>query len=59
MQGDMDVDGGGILAGVPIQEVGRRVRENVVAAASGSPAKSELLCLGEQEFMPCLVGPVL
>jgi len=50
MQGDMDVNGGTIADGLEtVEDVGRRIVEAVVAAASGLPTKSE--ALGHQEFV--------
>lgn len=50
MRDDMDVNGGTIADGVEtIEEVGARILEAIVAAASGQPTKSE--ALGHQEFV--------
>jgi altronate dehydratase large subunit len=50
MEGDMDVNGGTIADGFEtVEDVGRHVVEAVVAAASGTPTKSE--ALGHQEFV--------
>jgi altronate dehydratase large subunit len=50
MEGDMDVNGGTIADGLEtVEDVGRHVVEAVVAAASGTPTKSE--ALGHQEFV--------
>lgn len=59
MEGDMDVDCGTVLAGEPLEEAGRRVFERVLAAASGERTKSEVLGLGEVEFLPWILGPVV
>jgi len=59
MEEDMDIDCGVILDGVPLETVGRQIFEEVVAVASGKPTKSELVGVGEEEFAPWMVGPVL
>jgi altronate hydrolase len=59
MQDDMDIDCGVILDGASIAEVGRRIFEEIVEVASGRPTKSELSGLGEAEFAPWMLGPVL
>jgi altronate hydrolase len=59
MEDDMDIDCGVILDGVSVEEVGRRIFEEVVAVASGKKSKSELSGVGEEEFAPWMMGPVL
>jgi len=59
MQDDMDIDCGVILDGAPLHEVGRRIFEEVIAVASGKKSKSELAGVGEEEFAPWMMGPVL
>ncbi len=59
MLGDMDLDAGVILDGVPVQEVGRRIFEEILAVASGQQTKSEQQGLGDEEFMPWTIGPTL
>jgi altronate hydrolase len=59
MSEDMDIDCGVILDGTPLETVGRQIFEEVVAVASGKATKSELLGVGEEEFAPWMVGPVL
>jgi altronate hydrolase len=59
MRQDMDVDCGPILAGVPLGAVGASVLEKVIAVASGERTKSETLGIGEAEFLPWSLGPVL
>ena len=59
MEDDMDIDCGVILDGVSIEEVGRRIFEEVVSVASGKKSKSELSGVGEEEFAPWMMGPVL
>lgn len=59
MTDDMDIDAGVILNGVPLEEVGRQIFEEIVAVASGKKTKSELAGYGEEEFAPWVIGPVL
>jgi altronate hydrolase len=56
---DMDVDAGVILAGTPVQEVGRQIFEEILAVASGKKTKSEVNGVGEEEFAPWGIGPTL
>jgi altronate hydrolase len=56
---DMDVDAGVILAGTPVQEVGRQIFEEILAVASGKKTKSEINGVGEEEFAPWGIGPTL
>ena len=59
MSEDMDIDAGVILAGVPLEEVGRLIFEEVLAVAGGRKTKSELAGVGEEEFSPWIIGPIL
>lgn len=59
MPEDMDVDAGVILNGVPIAEVGRQIFEKLIAVAGGEKTKSEAQGLGEHEFAPWMLGPVM
>jgi len=56
---DMDLNAGEILSGRSVADVGREIFEEVLAIASGRPTKSELCGLGDEEFVPWTVGPVL
>src|SRR5262249_56826364 len=56
---DMDVDAGVILAGTPVEAVGRQIFEEVLAVASGQKTKSENNGVGEEEFAPWSIGPTL
>jgi altronate hydrolase len=56
---DMDVNAGEILNGTTVQELGRVIFEELLAVASGKETKSEALGLGEDEFAPWVIGPVL
>ena len=59
MPDDMDIDCGVILDGVPVEEIGRHIFEEVISVASGKKSKSELAGVGEEEFAPWMMGPVL
>jgi arabinonate dehydratase len=59
MEEDMDIDCGVILDGVPLPEVGGRIFEEMIAVASGKRSKSELAGVGEEEFAPWIIGPVM
>lgn len=59
MQGDMDLNAGEILTGRGVAEVGREIFEEILAVASGKKTKSEQLGVGDEEFVPWVVGPVL
>ncbi len=56
---DMDLNAGVILAGTPVEEVGRQIFELVLDVASGRKTKSELHGIGEEEFAPWSIGPTL
>jgi altronate hydrolase len=59
MSDDMDINAGVILEGVPVEEVGRLIFEEVLAVASGKRSKSEQSGVGEEEFAPWSIGPTL
>ena len=59
MSEDMDINCGVILEGTPLPEVGRQIFEEIVAVASGKRSKSELSGVGEEEFAPWIIGPVM
>ena len=59
MEGDMDVNAGEILAGRPLEDVGREIFEKILAVASGEKTKSEQLGYGDDEFVPWQIGPTL
>jgi altronate hydrolase len=56
---DMDIDAGIILAGATVEEVGRTVCDTLIRMASGEKSKSESQMLGEEEFSPWILGPVM
>jgi len=53
---DMDLNAGRILEGASIEEVGRKIFDEILAVASGKETKSELADLGEEEFNPWILG---
>ena len=59
MSDDMDLDAGGILRGRSVADVGQEIFERVLAVASGEKTKSEQHGLGDEEFVPWTVGPML
>ena len=59
MKDDMDIDCGVVLAGTPVHHVGQQIFEEIVAVASGKKTKSEENGLGEEEFAPWSMGPVM
>jgi altronate hydrolase len=60
MQDDMDLDAGTILSqGRSVEDVGEEIFAAILAVASGEHTKSEQLGLGEEEFQPWILGPVL
>jgi len=59
MRGDMDINADRVLEGMPVEEVGREIFEKILTVASGEKTKSELNGVGEEEFAPWGIGPVL
>jgi altronate hydrolase len=59
MADDMDLDAGPILEGEPVEGVGRRLFELILDVAGGAGTKSEAQGVGEEEFAPWQIGPVL
>ncbi|SAK46711.1 altronate dehydratase [Caballeronia hypogeia] len=54
---DMDLNCGGILDGVAsVESTGRAIFDALLGAASGQRTKSELLGLGDHEFVPWQIG---
>ena len=56
---DMDIDAGTVLSGHSLQSLGEEIFDEILAVASGKKTKSELQNLGEEEFIPWIVGPTL
>jgi altronate hydrolase len=59
MTEDMDINCGVITEGTPLATVGQQIFEEIVAVASGKRSKSELSGVGEEEFAPWIIGPVM
>ena len=59
LEEDMDINAGQVLEGVTVAEMGRQIFDHILEVASGKPTKSELLGIGDDEFVPWNVGPVL
>ena len=59
MEEDMDIDAGVILDGVSVPDVGALIFEELIAVAGGKKTKSEAQGLGEAEFAPWNIGPVM
>lgn len=60
MAEDMDLNCGDILSrGVTLQAKAREIVDLILATASGQPSKSELLGLGDHEFLPWQIGAVV
>lgn len=59
MVDDMDINAGTILDGATVEEVGSEIFDKIVAVASGEKTKSEAQGIGDEEFCPWSIGPVL
>ena len=59
MSDDMDVNAGRILEGATVEDVGEEIFDEIVDVASGKQTKSEAQGIGEEEFCPWSIGPVL
>ena len=56
---DMDFNAGRIVEGQSLEQVGFELFQDLLATASGKQTCSEKLGIGDEEFVPWLVGPVL
>ncbi len=57
MKDDMDINCGGVIDGITTtEEMGSVIFEQILEAASGNYTKSELLGVGEDEFIPWPIG---
>jgi altronate hydrolase len=57
LEEDMDINCGEVLDGTAsMAEMGQRVFELILRTASGDRSKSELLGLGDHEFVPWNIG---
>jgi altronate hydrolase len=60
MDEDMDINCGAILDGdVTLDQMGRRIFEEILEVASGKRTKSEALGFGNHEFTPWQIGAVM
>ncbi len=60
MEADMDLNAGTILDGdESVTQVGQRIVQLILRVASGEKTKSEQQNLGDEEFVPWMIGPVL
>ncbi len=60
MEEDMDINAGTILDGSEtVEEVGQRIFDKILSVAGGEKTKSELAGMGDEEFSPWMIGPVL
>jgi altronate hydrolase len=59
LKDDMDINCGGILDGTStLEQTGEAIFRHLLASASGERTKSELLGLGDHEFVPWNIGVV-
>ncbi len=56
---DMDLNAGTILQGASVSEVGEAIFAEILAVASGKKTKSEEHGIGDEEFVPWNLGPIL
>lgn len=56
MADDIDIDCSVVLDGITIDAVGQQIFDALLATASGRPTKSEALGLGDNEFVPWMMG---
>ena len=59
MEADMDLNAGTVLQGESLNSVGERIFDMILRVASGEPTKSEAQGIGDEEFLPWIVGPTL
>lgn len=60
MEEDMDINCGEMLDGdVPLEEMGARIFHRILEVASGNRTKSEMLDIGDSEFIPWNIGAVM
>jgi altronate hydrolase len=59
LEEDMDINCGDIIDGVSIADKGREILDEIIAVASGKKSKSEMLGLGDNEFVPWQIGAVM
>ena len=59
MMDEMDINAGVVLDGATVTDVGFSIFEYIIEVASGKNSKSELSDVGEEEFSPWILGPIL
>ncbi|MHA1524743.1 MAG: UxaA family hydrolase [Alphaproteobacteria bacterium] len=60
MEPDMDINCGAIADGTAsVEQMGQKILAQILETASGKPTKSEILGLGDNEFIPWQVGAVM
>lgn len=60
MRDDMDLNAGTIVDGTEtVEDVGTRIFESLLAMAGGAKTSSERAGMGDEEFAPWILGPVL
>ena len=59
LKGDMDINCGVVIDGeATVEELGQKIFDEILRVASGERTKSELLGLGDNEFVPWSLGIV-
>ena len=57
MKDDMDIDCGQIMTGqATVEQMGQEIFETFIRVASGEKSRSEALGLGDEEFVPWMIG---
>jgi len=60
MEEDMDIDCGPIAeGGATVEELGKKIFSSILETASGRKTKSEILGIGDNEFVPWHIGAVM
>ncbi len=59
MAEDIDIDASSVLEGESLDDVGERIFHRLLSLASGDPSASELLGIGDAEFVPWQRGAYL
>ena len=60
MKDDMDINCGDIVDGTTtVEKKGQEIFDHIINCASGRKSKSELLGMGNEEFVPWTVGAIL
>jgi altronate dehydratase len=59
LRDDMDINAGCILEGTSLDMVGEQIFQRMLAVASGEKTKSEHHGIGDEEYAPWMIGPIL